>query len=241
MEIFLRWLKIKIHWCILFVFVVCFVVFSGLHFGIDPAPHPRLSSFVGGLAAAFFVAILQFGLQLADQITLSKFRRQGVLEFLEDRRDRKWYGKLIDSATSGSTIQVLGVTCNRMLADFANYDDKHAQRLIRALENNVKVQILIPKLKYLSEKQCSDFNLKTLELAEKLKQKHSNNFHIKYFDGPPSHSMFVCGAKCLIGPVFEGKDSKDTPAIVFDRYGSFVELYIQNFNNIWDRSYDDYS
>jgi len=240
MEENIRWVKINVHWFVLLVFLLLFLGLTWCHFYLNSTEYPRLSSFVGGLAAAFFVAFVQFGLQIIDQIKLSKFRKHGVLDFLEDRSDREFYRKLIKSAKSGSTLQVLGVTSNRMLSDFANYDEARCQDLIRAMENDVSVQILIPKCAHLSPSQLSDFKTKTLKIAAVLKAKHPQSFCIRYFDSRPSHSMFACGGKCVIGPIFEDKSSKDTPAIVFDRNGSFVEPYNKNFRKLWDASDETY-
>jgi hypothetical protein len=235
-----RWVKINVHWLLLLVFLMLFIGLTWYHFALDSTLHPQLSSFMGGLAAAFFVAFVQFGLQIFDQIKLSKFRKHGVLDFLEDRSDREFYRNLIKTATGGSTIQVLGVTSNRMLSDFADYSEKRSQDLIRALDNDVIVNILIPKCKYLNPSQLSDFTTKTLVLAEAVKAKYPDKFFIKYFNNRPSHSMFACGAKCIIGPIFEDKSSKDTPAIVFDRNGSFVDSYNQNFRKLWEHSDENY-
>jgi hypothetical protein len=179
-------------------------------------------------------------LQMYQQMQMAKFRKHGVLDFLEDRTDRKFYKGVIKSAQKNTKIQVLGVTSNRMLGDFADFGEEKSQELIRALERGVVVQILLPKISRLTKTQKSDFENKTLLFAEKLSRKFPEAFSIKYFDSPASHSMFSSGSKCIIGPIFPDKSSKDTPAIVFDRFGSFVESYIQNFDSLWATSSNTY-
>ncbi|NNB66950.1 hypothetical protein [Pseudomonas fluorescens] len=235
-----RWLKVNVHWLVLIAFLFLFLLFTWFHYSSDPLADPKLSAFVGGLAAAFFVAFVQFGLQMYQQIQMAKFRKHGVLDFLEDRTDRKFYRGLIRSAKKNSKIQVLGVTSNRMLGDFANFNEEKSQDLIHALDNGVIVQILLPKISRLDVTQASDFRNKTLVTANKLSERFPGGFSIRYFDSPASHSMFSSGSKCIVGPIFPDKSSKDTPAIVFDRFGSFVEPYIQNFDTLWSRSDESY-
>lgn len=235
-----RWLKINIHWLVLIAFLILFLLFTWFHYKSDPTSDPKLSPFLGGLAAAFFVAFVQFGLQMYQQMQLAKFRKHGVLDFLEDRTDKKFYRGLIKSAQRNTKIQVLGVTSNRMLGDFADFGEEKAQELIRALERGVVVQILLPKISRLTRTQKSDFEYKTLVFAERLSERFHEGFSIKYFDSPASHSMFSSGSKCVVGPIFPDKSSKDTPAIVFDRFGSFVESYIQNFETLWETASDNY-
>lgn len=231
-----RFLKVNIHWLVLIAFLVLFVLFSWFHYKSDPLAEPKYSAFVGGLAAAFFVALVQFGLQMYQQMQMAKFRKHGVLDFLEDRSDRKFYRGLIKGAQRNTKIQVLGVTSSRMLEDFANFNEEKSQDLIHALDKGVVVQILLPKISRLTKAQRGNFEIRTLPIAEKLFAKFPERFAIKYFDSPASHSMFSSGSKCIIGPIFPYKSSKDTPAIVFDKFGSFVEPYIHNFDTLWAAS-----
>lgn len=231
-----RFIKLNTHWLLLLLFLILFAFFSYIHFSMDAVKNPKVSSFVGGLSAAFLVASVQFLVQLYEQIKLSKFREHGIKEFLAHRSDRKTYGEIISSAKKGSTIKVLGVTASRMLQDFADYDEQNSQELIRALERGVKVNILLPKIAYLAKDQCSDLVNKTLTHAMKLKEKFPSDFEIKFFNSPPSHSIFLSGDVCLIGPVFDGKQSRNTPTIIFDSRGSYVAPYLESFDRAWEEA-----
>ncbi|WP_460042455.1 phospholipase D-like domain-containing protein [Pseudomonas sp. S2_H01] len=240
MSEFKRFWKVYSHWFLLVVFFVAFIVLSVSHFTISPTIHPRLSSFVGGLAAAFLVATLQFVIQLHEQIKLSKFRYHGVLDFLEERSGKDVYKSIIKTAKKGTKIQLQGVTGNRFLQDFADFNDDKSRALIEALDRGVTVQILVAHSGFLELDNKPDLLNKTVKLASGLNAKYPNSFEIKYYKDYPSHNILACGDVCIVGPVFKGKSSKNSPAIIFDRSGSYVSAYLENFNHMWNLAGSDY-
>lgn len=228
-----RFVKIHSHWFLLAVFFLMFCIFAALHFFMSSTDYPKFSGFVGGLAAAFFVATLQFLIQFYEQIKLSKFRQHGVLDFLEERSDKKIYKKIISNAKKGTKIQLQGVTGSRFLQDFADADDTKSRELIDALDRGVCVEVLVAHSDFLEENNKPDLIYKTVVLAKALTTNYPDAFSIRYYRAPPSHNLLVCGDVCLVGPVFKGKTSKSSPAIIFDRSGSYVRSYIENFESVW--------
>lgn len=232
--------KVYNHWLLLLVFFVLFIVFSFVHFTMSPTSHPRLSSFVGGLAAAFLVATLQFVIQLHEQIKLSRFRYHGVIDFLEERSGKDAYKAIIKTAKKSTKIQLQGVTGSRFLQDFADFKDDKARALIDALDRGVMVEILVAHSLYLEPDNKPDLLNKTVKLAAELLNKYPTLFFIKYYESSPSHNILACGEVCIVGPIFKGKSSKNSPAIIFDRSGSYVSAYLENFTNMWAAASADY-
>lgn len=191
----------------------------------DEKADARLLGVYSGLASGLVIASLQFLTQYLEQKALSEYKEYGLLEFLANRKNTEYYRNLIDNTKVGDNIIVAGVTCNRLLDDFANLKAQQSQNLLEALARGVKVTLLLPKTSYLEEPNLSDFKNKTLPRSEEIKNKHSN-FEILYYDFEPSHSIFLAGSRCLVGPIFKNKSSKDTPAISFEKDGLYIKPYL---------------
>lgn len=240
MEGYKRVVVVNSHWFLLAVFFALCCILSVTHFLISATCYPRLSSFIGGLAAAFFVATLQFLIQFHEQIKLSKFRRHGVLDFLEERSGKDVYQKIIKTSRKGTKIQLQGVTGNRFLQDFADFNDERSRALIEALDRGVSVEILVAHPDFLNTENKPDLLNKTVRLSEELIKRFPSSFEIKYYKAYPSHNILACGEVCLVGPVFKDKSSKNSPAIIFDRSGSYVSPYLENFSNMWAEASSTY-
>lgn len=202
------------------------LLFGILLYNTDPNSDARYIGILSGLVTGIGIAVLQFFTQYIEQKTLSEFKEHGLVKILINRKDPEYYRKLIKKTKVGDKIIVAGVTCNRLLDDFANPDLASSQDLLEALARGVEVTLLLPKLKYLREPDYSDFKNKTLPKSQQITASFPDIFKIRYHDFEPSHSIFLAGASCLVGPIFKNKKSKDTPAINFDREGLFAKPYL---------------
>lgn len=190
----------------------------------------RFIGVLSGLISGLVIASLQFLTQYLEQRTLSEYKRHGLIEFLANRKDAEYYRELIKGTSVGDQIIVVGVTCNRLLDDFANSDVEKSQDLLEALARGVEVKLLLPKISYLEEPNLSDFKNKTLQKAEKITKGYPEKFKIYYYDFEPSHSIFLAGSRCLVGPIFKNISSKETPTIAFDKDGLFIKPYLNYIN-----------
>jgi hypothetical protein len=194
---------------------------------LDPAKSDsRIVGAASGLLAGLIIASLQFLTQYLEQTTLAEYRKHGLKEFLINRKDAGYYRELIKKTQVGDNIIVVGVTCNRLLEDFASAETEHSQDLLEALARGVKVKLLLPKLTHLNKTNKSEFLNKTLIRSEIIKKEYPGRFSILYFDFEPSHSIFLAGSRCVVGPIFKNISSKDTPAIVFDKRGQYIKPYL---------------
>lgn len=210
-----------------FVFLITLTsILGGVLYFTDPNSDGRWVGVLSGLVSGIGIAALQFFTQYVEQKTLAEYKRHGLKEFLPNRKDPEYYRRLIKNTKLGDKIIVAGVTCNRLLDDFANPDVPESQDLLEALARGVEVTLLLPKLKYLEKAENSDFINKTLPNSEKICAKYPEIFKILYYDFQPSHSIFLAGSSCLVGPIFKSKKSKDTPAINFHKDGLFTKPYL---------------
>ncbi len=200
----------------------------------------RYIGVLSGLVTGLGIAAIQFFTQYIEQNTLAEYKKHGLDEFLPNRKDAEYYRRLIKQTEVGDKIVVVGVTCNRLLDDFANAANDQSQDLLEAMARNVDVTLLLPKIKYLAEPNLSDFNNKTLPRAQALEAKYPSNFKIRYYDFEPSHSIFLAGSYCIVGPIFENIPSRDTPAIKFHKDGRYIKPYLQYINDTIKNSSPDH-
>lgn len=223
------------------ILVAITVTIGVLLYYTDANADARYIGILSGLVTGLGIAAIQFFTQYIEQNTLAEYKKHGLDEFLPNRKDAEYYRRLIKQTVVGDKIVVVGVTCNRLLDDFANPANAHSQDLLEAMARNVDVTLLLPKTKYLIEPNLSDFNNKTLPRAQALATNHPLNFKILYYDFEPSHSIFLVGSYCIVGPILKNIPSRDTPAIKFHKDGQYIKPYLQYINETIDSSSYDYA
>lgn len=212
------------------VLVAITAIIGAMLYYTDSTADSRYIGILSGLVTGLGIAAIQFFTQYIEQNTLAEYKKHGLDEFLPNRKNAEYYRKLIRQTAVGDKIVVVGVTCNRLLDDFANLANAHSQDLLEAMARNVDVTLLLPKTKYLIEPNLSDFNHKTLPTAQAIAARYPSNFKVLYYDFEPSHSIFLAGSYCLVGPIFKNIPSRDTPAIKFHKDGQYIKPYIQYIN-----------
>lgn len=200
----------------------------------------RVIGAASGLFAGLIIAALQFFTQYLEQKALAEYRKHGLIEFQVNRKNADYYRELIKNTQVGDQIIVVGVTCNRLLEDFANADVQGSTDLLEALSRGVEVKLLLPKIAHLDQINQPDFKNKTLKKAEKIKAEYPSKFSIRYYDFEPSHSIFLAGARCIVGPIFKNISSKDTPAITFDKRGQYIKPYLSYIEETWTNASEEY-
>lgn len=193
---------------------------------------------LGGLCASLIVAFIQFLFSWNEHIEIEEIKKIRVKKILPYRDDENFYRELIIKANN--RIWVMGVTALRFMKDFGDEQRGRPEKkiLIDALQKKVTVKILVPKLIHHTSE-----NKKNLQISEnyfsKTKKSFSNNFHVKYFDHIPAHSIVVVDDMCLLGPVFPHLESKDTPCIFMSVSNEFARKYINYFEEQWNNASDN--
>ena len=191
--------------------------------------NPQAAALLSGISTGLFVGFLQLLLSWNEHHEIETIKKLGIRQIKAYREGKDYYERLITD--SRKEILVLGVTAQRFMEDFANEARIDSRALIDALNRNVKVRILIPHLKHLSGN-----NLAKAGMAEPRLKKLSDDyptFQFRHFDHTPAHSIVVADNECLVGPVFNHVESKDSPAIHLSTSSPYVREYLNHFENEW--------
>lgn len=195
----------------------------------------KINALFGGLLTGFIVALAQMFLSWYEYKNIYKLKQMKVKDIRSNRANRDFYEALIRSATK--KIDIMGVTGDRFMNDFAdtNSNQENMRVLLAAMARGVRVRILIPEEAYLE----SDFqknNAKNVKSKlDVVKGAYLTSFDFKYFKRIPTHSIFVVDDDCILGPVFPGTQSKDTPAIHLESTSPFAEQYLKYFEEEWSK------
>lgn len=239
MSIYSRKLAISLPWAITAFFVALIAIFvSASRFLTDKTwlgKEGLLWLFALGAVPGLVVALAQFILSWAEFGEISRLRNLGVENVLLTRDDPDYYGEYIEKAKE--IVVVMGVTSARFFQDFADERSPHARkkRLLAALDRNVAVKILVASNAYLEQQQQESYRI-TKERCRQLKEKYPNLFDARAFDHVASQSLVRIDNEVIVGPVFPGKASKDTPAIHMSAKSDLARSYLDNFECEWDRA-----
>ncbi|WP_316801442.1 hypothetical protein [Pedobacter frigidisoli] len=228
MALYDKYLKFNLSKVIAVVLIALTVLSTKLFFSISD---PQYSSLVSGLATGFALATIQFFFSWYEYAKIDKYQKMSIIDIRKDRDDRELYGSLISDAKE--QIIVLGSTASRLLSDFANTASNQAKNkyLLTALSKGVRVRVLLPDKHYLEQGQQAQFD-NTKNQFQALQAQYSN-FEYKYFQHSPSHSIFLVDDECILGPMFPGISSRNTPSIHVKSSSPFSRTYLEYFENEW--------
>jgi hypothetical protein len=227
-NIYQNYIKFNLAKVIAFVLLFATILSLLLYFNTTD---PRLSSLISGLASGFVLATIQFFFSWYDYVKIDKYQKMQIKDIRPDRDNRSLYESLIKG--SKHEILILGATASRLVNDFADSNSNNDQNkvLLTALSKGVSVKVLLPELDFLEAQQQPKFALTKARFEEI--QKQYPKFVFKYFSHPPYHSMFLVDNNCIVGPMFPGVSSKNTPSIYVETSSPFAKTYIDYFNSEW--------
>lgn len=232
-EIFSK--KIKLNVWIIIVLVILVIICVCWKWYTMNTTSP-VGAVLGSIIAGLIVALIQLGLSWWDYQMTQKIEKLRLIEILYDRDNRTYYANIIDK--SRREIRVMGTTARRFFEHFADMTTgarPDAQVLISALNRGVKVKLLLPSKDYIALNKISDYN-QVSETLNTIKQKYPHaEIDIRYFDHIPAHSIFMVDSECIVGPIFEYVESKNTPALHLKNESPFAEKYLAYFEQEWDK------
>ena len=231
-EIFSKKIKLNVLTIIVLgILVIICVCWKWYTMNITSPVGAILSSIIAGL----IVALIQLCLSWWDYQMMQKIEKLRLIEILYDRDNRTYYANLIDK--SRREIRVMGTTARRFFEHFADMTTgarPNAQVLISALNRGVKVKLLLPSKDYIAFNKIADYK-QVSETLNTIKQKYPHaEIEIRYFDHIPAHSIFMVDSECIVGPVFENVESKNTPALHLKNESPFAEKYVAYFEQEWN-------
>lgn len=228
MNVFNKTRKIKTIWIVILVITIAVIFLTYFYYRIEDNSQ-KLLGLYSGLITGLFIAIIQLLLNFYEYEKIDKLRSMKIININDNRDSEDYYRGLIKE--SKETIDIMGVTMDRLFDDFADSDSPRDEKkvLIMAINRGVKVRFLLPKKEFLTDKNKPKFDL-VYEKITKL------NIEVRYFDHYPAHSIFKIDETCIVGPVFQELQSKDTPAIHFEKNSPFVKKYLDHFEYEWNSS-----
>lgn len=231
MKIFDKTFTVKFLYVILLFFVVILLALWNEYFN-GTYTLEKKETILSGLITGLIVALFQLLMSWYEYHEIARFKRMKVQDIKTHRDDREFYHNLIMKAKNN--IDIMGVTANRFVNDFADINSQRADSIIlfSAMDKGVVVRILIPEEQYLADTNQKDIAKHTKAKFEAIKNKN-NRFNYKYFSHQATHSIFVVDNVCILGPVFPDISSKDTPAIQIAKDSPYADKYLKYFENEW--------
>lgn len=231
-EIFNRNFKFRYSTFVVIVLIAAIVFCSVYYFSQSDSSSGAI---LGSLIAGLIVALIQLFISWRDFEITKKVEDLRLIEILYDRDDRSYYANLIDK--SRREIRVMGVTAKRFFEHFADMTlgaRPDAQVLITALNRRVKVRLLLPSKEYIAPNKIASYE-QVEETFKAIKDKYPHaEIEIRYFKHIPAHSIFMVDSECIVGPVFENVESKNTPALHLKIESPFAEKYVAYFDQEWN-------
>lgn len=240
MSIYQRRLQISLPWAIAIVSIALLAVFSYISVQLSDKKFFELEGpafvFISGLVPGLAVALMQFLLSWAEFKQISHFSAMKIKGVLNSRDEEKYYHDLLEKAQT--RIDVLGVTSSRFMRDFADEGSNRKDKkvLIEALARGAHVRILVPEIAHLS---LEDANYK-YPVAEQafrgLRTRFPRQFEVKYFAHTPIASIVCVDEDVLVGPVFQNRESRNTPAVHTSIGSALAKSYLNHFEDEWSRA-----
>lgn len=231
--IFDRNFKFRYSTIVIVVLFVAIIICSIFYFFQSDSSSGAI---LGSLVAGLIVALIQLIISWRDFEMTKKVEDLRLIQILYNRDDRLYYQKLISE--SRREIRVMGVTAKRFFEHFADMTvgaRPDAQVLISAMNRGVKVKILLPSKEYITNNKKASYE-QVEETLKSINNKYPEaEIEIRYFDHIPAHSIFMVDSECIVGPVFENVESKNTPALHLKNESPFAEKYIAYFEQEWKK------
>ena len=192
---------------------------------------PKWIGLLGGVAGGLVV----YGINLLTDIfafrRLDQLERMQVHSTLATRHDITYYRPVVRKATR--SVKVTGTSCFRFITDFLDLDsvDKVLVDQLRR-HNGLVVCLLVPQEKYMSAETLQRFD-SIRDKIDRLLEEFEHRVQIRRFDQYARHSLVVVDDELIAGPIFQGSESKQAPAIHIDCSTEFGKKYLEYFDDVW--------
>lgn len=195
----------------------------------------KAMSLLASLIVGFFTLAVSILINYSQLMSIDLFRSLRIKNILKTRSNRKYYHDIIDSAQN--ELWILGVTANRLLEHFANFESPDEiegnKVLLNKIEKGMSVRLLLASINKLKTKKEKRKYKDTLEKLEALPEGLRNKIQVKYYDVEPSQSIFYTEKECIVGPIFPNVASEHTPAIHLKNNSPYAEYYLKFFEETW--------
>ncbi|MCW2035415.1 MULTISPECIES: hypothetical protein [Xanthomonas] len=208
--------------------LLSFGLFALYYFSLLPSDSDPL---VTGIIAGAGIAVFQF---LADWLEASdtrKIKSLKVTNVLLTRDDEAYYRHKIEKCETN--IDLLGDTAERFMRDFADAASPRPEKkvLIAALLRGVKVRLLVSSPRFDAGEKRN-----VLDQMRKMQADYPDIFQVRKYEGAANHSILRIDDLCIVGPVFPGIQSKNTPSIEMKVSSRLVAVYLSYLESEWAKA-----
>lgn len=230
-DFYFRAISIRLSYVILALLILALGIMSALYYKGDLNNHTIV--LFGGLIASLVAVLIQFLMGWNEHREIEIFKALGIRSMLPNRRGIDDYRQLLRSATH--QVDVLGVTANRFMNDFADPDSGDKVLLDNLRQNQeLRVRLLLPGKEFLFSQDDRDVFDSVQRKLSVLAHGFAGRFEYKYFPHQPVHSMVRVDNEAIVGPVFPHVKSKHTPSIHIETSSDFVKYYLEYFEEEWN-------
>ncbi|MEM8986676.1 MAG: hypothetical protein AAGC95_08135 [Pseudomonadota bacterium] len=207
--------------------VLGFIIFAWL----ADATNAKTIGVLSGLLAGLIVYGLSFLTELPVYARLEKFEQTGVKNLLKNRYEKAYYRPILEKAER--RVCVMGSSCSRFITDFLDPDtDDHVLIDRLRLYPQMKVQILVPQSQKMGKAARQKFSALCVKI-DWLTGEFEDRFEIREFPHNARHSFVITDTELIAGPIFEGTESKNSPAVHVSASTPFAQKYIDYFRDLW--------
>lgn len=221
----------RLSYMVVFLLIAALMVMSYRYYEGDLNNHTIV--LYGGLIASLVAVLIQFLMGWNEHREIEILKTLGIRNILTNRKGVDHYRQLLKSATH--QIDVLGVTANRFLNDFADPASEDKVLLDNLRQNQeLRVRLLLPEKEFLFDPDDKAVFESVQRKLTALAGQFPDRFNYRYFLHHPVHSLVRVDNEAIVGPVFPHVQSKHTPSIQIEANSKFVEGYLKYFDEEWN-------
>jgi len=227
-------LSLKLPAIILAIYFLISIILLIVYFLFDFGE--KAGALIGGGAVASVFGLMGLLMDYFNYLNTETLDKNGVVKFLGRRDDKKYYSEMISK--SNRELKLLFETSNKFCEDFCTSTDGDDLLIRKLVSNeNLTVKLLIAEEEFLDNHGKSRLSSSRI-ILERMIQRFPDRFLVKVYSHSPNHSIFLTDKDAVVGPYFPGVRGRTTRSIHFRRDSSFIEKYVEYFDEEWSSSRD---
>ena len=217
---------------VLVIFLIMLIVLIGSNGQIEYNSEQLFYGIISGSLVGIVILLFEVFIDVEKLKMHETIKKSSLVEVLKNRQDKEYYGKQLKKTKE--RLWIMGDTASRFFQDFGSPDADSVNRVIdKLLNDGVEIRILLFKNSDTARQNLSTPYIKKYDKFENFSRRDvcKNKF--------TPQSIFIFDTECIIGSMFTGIESRDTPAMHFGSTESiFTKSYVNYFNTIWESTND---
>ena len=213
-------IPLYIFWVLLFILLVALYILFFTNIVND-----EITTILGGLISGCIILLFHIYFERNSLKSMEIVKNSKIEDVLDNRDNENYYQVHLSNVRK--ELKVMGSSCTRLLDDFGSRDTKKPSVFKDLLDRGVQIQLLVYN-DTITQQGADGNNRFNVHNSHK-------NFTIKLFSTQNfiPQSIFIIDNKCILGPIFTGKKSKDTVALSFSDSSVYTKQYSEYFDKVW--------